>query len=165
MKKKTCSFRAGLAVALSVASLTSGAVLAGAAPASVALAASGISESKARMIALKDAGFSSHQVLGLDTDDDKQDGKKIYEVVFFKKTGDRKYDKYRYVIAYKDGKILKHSKRDIRIITKQQALHEALYKKHFSRSQVYDVDVEWDDRQRGGLHFERRGQRRPEPRL
>ena len=145
MKRK---LQRNLAIALAVASLATGAFTAGVIPADEAVAAgktTGISETRAKTIALKDAGIDKNKAKGLDAEDDKQNGKKIYEVIFFKKTADRRYDKYRYIIAWRDGQILKHSKKNITIITRREALLNALDKKDFSRSQVYDVDVDLDE--------------------
>lgn len=68
--------------------------------------AADISASKAKSIALKDAGYSSSEVAGLYAKSDYDDGVKYYEVGFYVNKSDSSVYEYDYEIRVSDGKIL-----------------------------------------------------------
>ena len=117
--------------------------ISGAVPTAVT-AASSISESRARQIALKDAGYSAKQVIGLFTDDDvTYKSRKGYRIIFHKKSGGSRYTRYGYIVS-KGGVILSHNKRDFKIVDRKKALNKALDKKDFDRSDVRDLDITFE---------------------
>lgn len=106
-------------------------------------AASTISESRARQIALKDAGFSAKQVVGLFTDEyATYKSKRVFRIIFHKKRSGSQYTRYGYIVS-RGGAILSRNKRDFKIVDRKKALNKALDKKDFERSDVRDLDIDF----------------------
>ena len=136
-----------LAVVASVFSVVLGMCSAIAAPAAegyVASAAS-ISESKARQIALRNAGVSSSKAYALDSSTETTKGRSTFAVSFYKKNSETSYTHYYYNINKSNGSIVKKSSKQYTTISASRAKDIALDDAGFSRSEVDDLSAEFDE--------------------
>lgn len=142
-KRKFGTRLASLALA---AVMTAGIAVSGVVPtqATVADAATKISASKARRIALKDARCSSSDAEAMDWDEGTRGGKDVYQISFYKQRSGRKYTHFVYAIAQRGGKILKKSSKGFTIIRARRAKNIALDEENFDRDDVTDLECDLD---------------------
>ena len=103
-----------------------------------------ISKSKAKRIALKDAGLSSGEVEALRAR--RRERGKLTEVSFYKGIADGSYTNYLYYIKSASGKLKSKSANNVNVITKNAALHIGMAEAAIPQENYLSgIDIALDD--------------------
>ncbi len=113
--------------------------------ASQSQAATNITSSKAKRIAMRNAGVGSSSVEGMDVDKTYKDGKNVYMVYFYAHKSGRTYNHYAYTISARTGSIIKKNAKTYTVITKKSARNKALDDADLDRDDVTDMSVDLDE--------------------
>lgn len=143
MKKWTIKLTALMtALALAAGSFTGGFV---AQTATTVNAASGISSSQAKKIALKNASTSSSRVKAMDCYKTYKNGKNVYHVSFYKKTGSNQYTHYVFDISSRTGEVVKRNSKAYTIISASRAKSIAIDDSDVSSGDAKDKSADLDE--------------------
>ena len=111
-------------------------------------AASKISSTEARNIAVNDARVRTAQLMALDIYEDNVKGQDVYDISFYIQNGkdtSRNFTHYKYDVNIKTGAIVKRSSRDLTVISPKQAIRKALNKADVSSSKVKSKDLDYGE--------------------
>ena len=127
--------------------MTAGTFAGGAVPqkAATVSAATGITASKAKRIAMKNAGTSSSKVYAMDYTKTYKNGKNLYMVYFYTKTGSRRYTHYAYTISSRTGDIIKKNSKAYTVITAKRAKNIAIDDAGYDRDDVDSLEADFDE--------------------
>ena len=137
-----------LAALLMTAAVLSGSAFAGVTQVTEVSAASKISETKARNIAVNDARARTGEIMALDIYEDDYKGQDVYTISFYVQHGSdtsRKFTHYKYEVNLHTGHIEKRSSRDLTVIAPKTAIKKALDKADVSSSRVKEKYLDYGE--------------------